>query len=215
MAVTFPISLASFSDVLRVESLTLHCPTPKSRSQTRGGQMLQARLGPSLWQGDCKLAFAQGVKTGGLRALLDLLLDENASFLLSPHDYYGPAADPGGVILGGATVTLQAVATNARDVTLAGLPAGYKLTGDDLFSFTYGTNPTRHALHRVVFGATASSGGQITVEVWPRVRTGWAVGAQVRLVKPRFKAIMDEREPGASMKVFHSGASFTFIQEIR
>lgn len=214
MAVGFPVPLSQFSDILRVKSMTLHCPTPKTRSQTRGGQMLQARLGPSLWQGECHLEFTSLPRTNGLRALIDLLLDENASFLLSPRDYFGPAADLGGVILAGASVTLQAVASNGRDVTLAGLPPGYKLTGDDLFSFTYGSNPVRHALHRLVSGGT-SSGGQVTVEVWPRVATGWAAGSPVNLVKPRFKAIMDEREPGTSMKVHHSGVSFRFIQGIR
>lgn len=215
MALSFPLNLARFSDRLQVTGLVLHCPTPKSVSRTAGGEVMQARLGASLWQGECELTFRHQPKTGGMRALVDLLLDEQASFMLSPKDYYGPASDLGGVALGARTITLSAVAANNRDVTLAGLPPGYVLSGDDLMSWSYATNPVRHAFHRIVVGATANSGGNATVEVWPRVRPGWAVSATVELKKPMFKAVLTDRDPGASARVFHSGISFSFIQSLR
>lgn len=215
MAATFPLSLDEYSDRIRVASTSFHCPTPKSISRTRGGQVLQARLGPSLWQGEVRLGFRHIARTQGVRALTDMLLDENASFILSPHDYFGPAMDPFGASLGGSEVKLHAVAANNADVTLSGLPGGYVLSGDDLFSFTYGRNPVRYAMHRIVFAATAGGGGGITVQVWPKVEPGWQEGATVRLLKPRIKAVMEDREAGASAGIFHDGMSFSFIQTLR
>lgn len=215
MALSFPLILSQFSDRLRVVGLSLHCPTPKSLARTAGGELLRARLGASLWQGECTLGFQQSVNTRGMRALLDLLQDEGASFIFSPRDYPGPAADPETTILGSAAVGLQSVATNNRDVTLAGLPAGYVLSGDDLLSWTYGANPTRWAFHRVVAQAVANASGQITVEVWPRVQPGWSQGAAISLRNPRFKAVMDESEPGSAARIFHSGMSFSYIQTLR
>lgn len=215
MAVEFPLQLWTFSNRLRVEGLTLHCPTPKSTAQTQGGDYLQARLGASLWQGECRLAFEQLQNTRGMRALIDLLLDENASFIFSPKDYFGPAADPLGTALGSAAVRIAGVAANNRDVTLAGLPSGYVLSGDDLMSWRYGANPVRFAFHRVVVTAAPASGGQATVEVWPRVQPGWTTSTDVVLIQPRFKAIMQSREAGGSARIFHSGMSFNYIQSLR
>lgn len=215
MAVSFPLTLAQFSARLRVTGLSLHCPTPKSQSRTAGGEIIQARLGASLWQGECQLSFARQMTTSGVRSLVDLLLDPAASFLFSPGDYYGPALDPGGTLLGSANVTVSGVAANNRDITLAGLPNGYKLSGDDLLSFTYGTNPVRYAFHRVVFTTGGASSGRVTAEVWPRVRPGWVAGAAVELKKPVFKAVMEDRDAGSSARVFHSGMSFNYIQTFR
>ncbi|MTH62112.1 hypothetical protein [Paracoccus litorisediminis] len=213
MALPANLNLSQFSNKLRVTGFTLHCPTPKAISRTGGGEVLQARLGPSLWQGECQLSFSPQVKTAGIRALIDLLLDPGQTFNFSPVDYYGPAADLGGVALGSASVTLSAVASNNRDLTLAGLPSGYVLSPDDLLSFTHsGGIP---ALHRLVVGATANGSGVATVEVWPRVRPGWAAGAAVQLKTPFLRAIMLEREPGSSARIMHSGISFNFLQSLR
>lgn len=165
--------------------------------------------------GECQLTFARHGQTVGMRSLLDLLLDPGASFLLSPADYFGPSGDPFGAVLDTSLITIDGVASNNRDLTLAGFPAGYSLHADDLLSFTYGSNPVRYAFHRVVFDTSVASGGLITCEVWPRIRPGWSVGAKVELKKPRFKAIMSDREAGASARVFHSGMSFSFVQTLR
>lgn len=216
MAYSYPLNLAQFSDQLRVVGLSMRCPTPQSSSRTASGEVLRARLGASLWQGECILAFEQLANTRGMRGLIDLLMDENASFMFSPHDYNGPRADPGAVLLGSRTVALQAVASNNRDVTLAGFTPGYVLSGDDLLSWSYGANPTRFACHRVITPAIeAGADGRVTVEVWPRVRPGWAVGAGVSLKAPRFKAVMESSEAGTSARVFLNGMSFNYIQTLR
>jgi len=212
MALPASLTLAQFSDKLRVTKASLHCPSPMQVSRTGGGEVLRARLGASLWQGEATLAFQSQRSTGGIRALIDMLLDENTTFGISPADYYGPASDLGGAILGASAVTLSAVAANNRDLTLAGLPAGYVMSPDDLLSFPYAG---KVAFHRVLVGGTASSGGTVTLDVWPRVRPGWSAGAVVQLRNPYFRAVMTERDPGASERIFHSGMSFSFIQTLR
>lgn len=215
MALSFPLNLAQFSDVLRVTGLSLHCPTPKQMSRTAGGDLLQARLGNSLWQGECQIGFMQSRNTRGMRALLDLLQDEGASFIFSPRDYSGPAADPDLAVLGAAPILLSAVAANNRDVTLSGFPAGYVMTGDDLISWTYGANPTRWAFHRIVSTVVANASGSLVCEVWPRVAPGWSAGTGISIRTPRFKAVMETVEAGSAARIFQSGMSFNYIQTRR
>lgn len=214
MALTYPLPLAQFGNLLRVSRLALHCPSPMSNAQTAAGEVLRARLGASLWRGEVGLTFERQVNTRGIRGLLDALLDEHASFIFSPHDYYGPASDLRGVGLYGSTPTLDGVTSGGR-VRFAGLPPGYRLTSDDLVSWTYGSGPVRYAFHRLLEGGVASGAGQLTVAVWPHVRIGWAQGAAANFVTPRMKAVMLDRDPGVSAGMFHSGASFEFVQTLR
>ena len=215
MPLNYSLNLSEFSDRLRLTRLVYHCPVPLSTSRTAGGDILRARIGTSLWQGEATLTFARQVDTRGLRGLLDALLDPAASFFLSPHDYYGPAGDPGGAGLSGQTPALDHVFADGR-VQFSGLPAGYALSPDDLVSWDYGQNPVRTAFHRVVGdAATAGGAGNAIVRLWPLVRPGWVQGAAAELVKPRLKAVLTERDPGESVRVFHSGMSFSFTQSLR
>lgn len=214
MSLSYPLSLAQFGDLLRVNRQALHCPSPMSNAQTAGGEVLRARLGASLWRGEAALSFERQVNTRGIRGLLDALLDEHASFIFSPHDYYGPAADLGGQGLGGASPTIDNVAADGR-VRFAGLPVGYRLSPDDLVSWTYASGPVRYAFHRLLEGGVANGAGQVSVAVWPHVRIGWAQGAAANFISPRMKAVMLDRDPGASAGMFYSGASFEFVQTLR
>lgn len=215
MAYSYPLNLAQFSDRLRVIGLTMRCPRPTSSSRTRGGEVMRAGMGAALWQGECTLGFEQLANTRGMRGLIDMLMDENASFIFSPVDYFGPASDRMGTALTGASVQLVSVASNNRDMTIEGLPAGFVVSFDDLLSFTYGAAPIRYGMHRVVTpSAVANAQGRATFEVWPRVRPGWQAGAAIQLKKPRFKAVMNESEGGAAAGLRLTGMSFTYVQQL-
>lgn len=212
MALSYPVSLANFSNRLRVRRLSLHAPTPVKQSQTAGGEIIRARQGATLWEGQCGLSFDHHAPAREIRVMLDLLMDAGASFLLSPAGYAGPASGS----VGAGPFTLTSVAANNRDVTLGGLAASSVLTRGDYLSFTYGSNPVRYAFHQVVsLSAVASGGGAVTVEVFPPVQPGWSAGAVVLLKAPRLKAIVVDREAGESVRVFHDGMSFTFRQVLR
>ena len=210
MAVSFPISLNQFSDRLVIDQMSLHCPEITEESRTAAGQIIRASLGAPLWQGEIRMKALRPQCSRAAQAVLDMLLRPGATFLLSPKGYVGPAA----------TATLSGVASNNRDVTLSGLPAGTTIPADAYLSFTYGSNPVRYAFHQVLFPVTSSGSGQAVVEVGPIVRPGWTAGATVQLARPQMQAILRSRTSGAlvyyrqSRPSYRTGDTFEFIQRL-
>jgi hypothetical protein len=144
-------------------------------------------------------------------ARAELLRQPGASFLVHQSHRAGPQADPEGTALGAASPTITGVAANNRDVTLAGLPAGYVLTEGDLLSFTYLSNPTRYALHRVMETRTAAAGGGIaTVEVSPPIRPGSTWPRPLTLLRPFCKAVIVPGSFEAPVMTRSPRATFSF-----
>lgn len=79
---------------------------------------------------------------------------------------------------------LQAI-QNAQLLTIASVEAGLKLQRNDYLSLTTGDY---HSLHRVLVGGTATSGGILTVSVWPPVMTYIEVGATVTFKNPKMNS---------------------------
>jgi len=91
--------------------------------------------------------------------------------------------------LPGVTVDLKGV--NNKSLSLKGLPAGFKITGGDMFAIDYGANPIRRYLGRVVSGAVASGNGVTDlIEVRPHLPTGLTAGLAVNFVKPAAKVFI-------------------------
>lgn len=218
MALAFPLSLADLFDLLPIGS----CTPPKlsatlQQNRTRGGDVLTAGGGSRLWRGTVNIARLYHRQADALLALLSVVEDEGGSFMFRHPAFIGPADDPSGAKLGTLAPKIMNVATNSRDLRISGLPSGYLLSRGDFLSFTYGTNPVRHALHQVVSAnVAAGAGGQALVEVTPHIRPGFTVGADVRLVRPQAKAVIipGTFAPGTSAGVFTTGISFDFTQTL-
>lgn len=218
MAYSFPLTRAEFFSGLEVASCTFELPATVEISRTAAGDVLTADLGPRLWRGSVSLLPDYWSGAEAVKAKLALLQQAGASFLAYPLPLSAPAKDPGGALIAGASPTLSAIAASNREIQLAGLPAGYALSPGDFLSFTYGSNPTRRALHQVVTGAVASAGGSTPAfEVVPAIRPGAATGAAVTLNKPYCKAVMAPGtvNAGVSGPRITAGISFSFIQTLR
>ena len=152
-----------------------------------------------------------------MEALLSLMDQPGATFLCHDPRYVGPASDPTGSILGSRTVTIHSVASNLRELRIAGLPNGYIMAAGDMLAFEYGMNPVRYALHRVVIGGITSSAGLTPMlEVVPNLRPGAVAGLTVALLRPACKArLLPEPSYGAGRQALSRGASFDFIQTLR
>lgn len=191
MPLTFPLTLAGFMDLLSVSRMTMNPGEAVIQSQTRGGEILRASVGATLWGGRIVVAPATRAQMDAQVALAEALLEPDGSFFVSRRSRVGPQSDPTGSILGAATPVISAISTDRRDLSLSGLPANYTLTRGDLLSFAYGSNPVRYALHRVVVTRTATAGGAMTqLAVTPLVRAGITAGPAVTLVRPFCKAVI-------------------------
>jgi hypothetical protein len=217
MPLTFPLTHAQFLGALRVEEVTFRLSHPQEHTRLGDGTVISASLGAALWTGTIRLAQAPHPRHAQMEALIALMDQPGATFLCHDPRQIGPAGDPAGAILGSAAPTLHTVAANLRELRLTGLPAGYALAVGDMLAFQYGTNPIRHALHRVVVGGTATSGGLTPlIEVVPRLRPGAAAGLAVTLIRPACKArLLPDPTYGSGRQALSRGASFDFIQTLR
>jgi hypothetical protein len=214
---SYPLNYAQFLGALRVEDVTFRLSHPQEHTRLGDGTVISASLGASLWTGTIRLAQANHPRHAQMEALLALMDQPGASFLCHDPRYFGPANDPTGSILGSRTVTIHSIASTMRELRLTGLPSGYVLSAGDMLGFQYGSTPVRYALHRIVVGGTASSGGLTPLlEVVPNLRPGAVAGLTVSLIRPACKArLLPEPAYGAGRQALSRGASFDFIQTLR
>jgi len=215
MALSFPLGLADFWDKLCPLSWSFHLPSATTMAETAGGEILVARRGVRLWEGEFMLPARNRNAQDQAVALLDLIAMPGASFLAYDRHRAYPQSDPTGATLGAATVTVSSVNANRRDVTLTGAPSGYVLTAGDHVSISYGS-PTRYFLGRVVVGATLT-GGSGTVELTPMLPDAIGNGDAVSLEKPLCKAVLVPNSFNGVMRgrTFDSAASFAWRQTLR
>jgi hypothetical protein len=215
---TFPLSLAGFADGLRVRSFGWDLSENRRTSETSGGEILVADLGPRLWRGSVQIAPTTYDGQRSAQALAQALRSGSRSFFLSPYKAQYPAADPDGSTLGAATPSLQLPVGGFDTVDITGLPEGYILTPGDYFSFEYGSDPVRYALHQIVaVSGPADVTGTLTAQFVGRLRPGVADGTEIRLVKPFCKVLMVPGSFSASTAglASASGFSFDFQQTLR
>lgn len=217
MALTYPLPYTQFLAALRVEEVSFRLSQPQEHTRLGDGTVISASLGAALWAGSIRLAPAPHPRHAQMEALIALMDQPGATFLCHDSRYVGPAADPMGSLLGSAAPTIHTVAANLRELRITGLPAGYVLTSGDMLAFQYGSTPIRYALHRIVVGGTASSGGLTPlIEVVPNLRPGAVAGLTVSLLRPACKArLVPEPTYGSGRQALSRGASFDFIQTLR
>jgi hypothetical protein len=217
MAYTFPLTTADFMDVLPVSQILFDTPDAIEISRTEGGEVISADMGPMLWQGEIKLGVSTRDEAVDLEAMLDILRPAGRSFWCYDTRRPAPLADPLGIVLGTNVVTIAALPAGNREISLAGLPAWYRLTRGDYLAFDYGS-PARRALHKVVSKvAQANAAGTIAAfEVTPLIRPGATLAAVVTLIKPCCKArlVPGTVSKGASFRTITRDAAFSFIQTL-
>lgn len=186
MALTFPLAQATLGDTLPIASVVWTPLWQQEFSGLGSGEFLTADLAPQLWEGDVALRPLLHTDARAMMAMLTALGGAaEAFYLANPLGWY-PATDPGGTILGAATVTIKTINANRKELAFAGLPVGYVLTAGDFFAVTYSTS--RRALIQLVGGGTAdSSGDTAEIEVRPHLRSGITTTLGVTLKKPAAK----------------------------
>lgn len=219
MPLTFPLSVADFQNTFRTVVTQFRLFTPMQIDRTANGTVLPASLGDAVWRGSFTLTPQRSESAAArLDALLSVLDRPGSSVLLFDPRKQFPAADPSGATLGSSTPVVSALDSgDARLLSVSGLPANYVLTAGDLIGWTYGSSPTRYALHRIVSDVTANgSGATALFEVSPFIQPGVTVSTAVTLIRPPIKALLDGAPGyGARRPGLFDGASFSFVQTLR
>lgn len=216
MALSFPLPLTEFFDMVPVRRVTFRPDVAVTFSETGGGEVIAHQMGTRLWGGEIVLGQRYHQHLAAIEARIALLEQAAGSLFLSDPRLPGPIADPGASILGQASVEIAALDSNNREMSLRGLPPGYVISTGDLLSFTYGSNPVRHAFHRVVTGGAANGAGTTgMIEIIPWLRPGAAIGARVELARPFLKAKLVSAEYGAGRATISSGGKIAWRQTLR
>lgn len=186
----YPLSLADFSDKLRIVSAPFVLKEQQQLSSYGTGEVLAAQLAPARWTALVQLKPELHYKARELQALIESLRGPIRSFfLVCPTNCY-PAKDPGGKILSaaGSTVVVSTITNGGMTISLGGLPAGYELSTGDALSIDYASGPVRRAYHRLAEPAVASGVGITgSFDLSSPLTAGIAVGAVVTLLKPSAK----------------------------
>lgn len=218
MAISFPASLANFFNLLPINSGALELMENYEAEETGNGEILTADLGQRLWEMSVTIRKGSYDEIEDVRALLNVFRAAGASFFAFPIPRNFPRFDPTGSILGSNVPKLHTVNANNRDIRLSSLPNGYRIARGDFLSFSYGANPTRHALHQVVNSVVAADSSGLTplFEVRPAIRPGFTLNSNVKLTKPEFKAFIvpGSGNLGTSSQQQTSGVSFTIRQTL-
>lgn len=219
MALTYPLSLATFVDTLLCERVTCDLPELVEQSRTAGGEQLMADMGERLWTGRIDLGKMVRSEIGRPEVLIQVV-KQGMTFQCYDRRRMYPLLDPTGSILGASSVTILALGGDPREMSLAGLPVGYTLSAGDYLSFAYSSlSVTRQALHKVVDATVVANGsGQTALfEVVPPIRPGAAAAAAVTLKKPYAKAVMvaGSAAPSDGRSTLYKGLGFDWVQTLR
>jgi hypothetical protein len=206
----------TIADLFRVVGSTWRLNDPVVVNRLVGGEVLTASAGAPLWTGSLELVQGYHAHQAEIEARIIELQDPGVRFRTHDPRFNGPRLDPGGFILGSATPTIHTLDTDNLRLRVTGLPVGYTLSPGDYIGWTYGSSPTRRALHRVVTAATASAGGLTPLfRVRPHIRLGAVTGAAVQLVRPQITARLIGVDYGKVVPLITPGARLDFIQTLR
>ena len=207
---------ATFFGGLKVAAVEWSLSRDVSATRLRDGSVIPTERGAALWQGQVTLAPAYHDDAAATEARLAKLTGAGQFLLAYDPRHNGPRMDPGGVILDTATPTIHTLHSDGRQMRVNGLPGSYALMAGDWIGWTYGSNPVRYALHRLVTDATASLAGLTPLfEVVPAIRPGSTTGIAVSLIRPPIKALIRDARYGHGAPLITQGASFDIIQTLR
>ncbi|MEZ5790512.1 MAG: hypothetical protein R3D34_06885 [Nitratireductor sp.] len=210
MALTFPLSLAAFYDLLSIAEVRLELMRQDEHSGMGSGETLAAELAPALWQAEITLDPMPIAEAARIAALIEALDGSIRTFHLANPAHEYPLADPDGSILGAAAPEILSVASGGGALALAGLPAGYQLSAGDFLSFSHGSG--RQALHRVVETAMADGAGETAdFEVRPPLPAAATAGMAITLLRPTAKMALvpGSFEAGTTAGAMTRGMKFT------
>lgn len=214
MALTFPMSVAAFQDLLPIQRVQFYTDAQLSQTGLGSGAVRTAEVAPEMWRGRFSLRPLRPKQASAVAALIGELLRPGRSFFAYDPDNKFPAADPGGSAFGSATPSILAVDYTGSRVRLTGLPAGYQLGVGDHLSFQNGADAKLQALHRFSEAGVANGSGVTDwMQVGPHIEPGVGTPA-VTLIKAAMRAVIlpNDFEPGDVAARLATGISFGFRQ---
>lgn len=218
MAFPDTYSIAQFADILPIEKVTFDVIRFDEFDAKGSGHDLVADLADPKWMADVLMRSLTNAEARQVAALARKRYGSMFSFMLYDPSHPYPAADPGGVILGGATPTVGTIGVDGQSIAITGLPAGYVLTVGDKGQIVYGDDDEFNYYFEFSENVTANGAGNtIAVQVYPHVPIELVTGAAIILRKPACKMTFNPGNtfaPGQSSGNRTSGVRFSAIEKV-
>ena len=207
-----------FFGSIKIAASRFRLVVPVGQDRLANGQTIPHLLGASYWTGQADLPPAYHADAAAAEVALARLERPGETFLVYDSRYDGPRLDPGGALLAAenSEPEIHTLNSDNRRMRVSGLPADYVLSAGDYIGWSYGSNPVRHALHRVETDAVADGNGLTPLfAVEPFIRPGAVTGAAVTLVRPVCKARLISANYGAGRPLITAGNGFEWEQTLR
>lgn len=216
MAITWPRALDEFNNLLPKSASLWRVHRTDEFAGMTSAQTIPIEMADPIWAVDFDLDKCTWSEARVLQARLNALQGSFKTFYLTDPMCEFPAADPGGVILGTANVTIHTIDPTTRDaVRFAGLPAGYVLTEGDKWSVNFGSG--RRACFSMLETVTASGAGITPLaQVLMPIHTGITTTLQVTLIRPsaKFRVAPNSLDLGKTRHGSVDASTFSALQVI-
>ena len=183
MAVSFPLAVTAFMDLLKTEAVVPYLDFQQELSFIGSGGTIAKDLAPALWRAAIRTVPMDHDELAYFMAMIEAMHGSTNTFYCYDTTRRYPKLDPTGSIVGSSAVKINGV-SGTTALSLKALPASYVISVGDLLSFDYGSTPSR-AFHRALEQVTANGSGVTgNFDVSPPLRSGAAADISVSLKKP-------------------------------
>lgn len=198
MALSDPLPIASFADLLRVSSATFIQEWQQQRSATGGGETRYADRAPSLWKAELTTPPMLHSEAEGLMALANSRAGGLKTFLLYNYRMPYPSSDPDGSIIG-ATVPKLGTITDRTHVAFTGFPNSYVIPLGTYFGIIFDTS--RYYLGQFCEAKTSNpvTGTVGATEIWPPLPASITGTPDIFIKKPvaKFRLVPGSAYPSS------------------
>lgn len=205
MAIAYPLSLPATS-VPAAVSIRMRSSVGMSMSPFSFAQQVYAHAG-DMWEADISLPKMQRADAEEYIAFLAALNGREGSFTLGPDPVnLSPRGTWGGTpLVNGASQTGKTLAVD-------GFTASATVKKGDWFQLGTGSSSR---LHKIVEDGTANGSGQLSLEIWPRLRSSPADNDALTTASPKgvFRLASNLREYSLELAKLY-GISFSAIEAI-
>jgi len=211
------VSLANLANHLKIASVKWTIKRNDEVSGDGDGRIFAAELASPLWMAEVELADCEANQAKQIAARIRALHGPMNVFLLYDPVSRFPQEDSDGTILGASAVSISAVGSDRKAISLSGLPSGYKLTIGDKVQITDASDATKIGFFEFSDNGVANGLGTLSsIPVLPHLPAWVGVGDIVALKMPACRMIMipESHDPGTTdYRGITSGQSFKAIQK--
>lgn len=209
-------TLAQFFDRLKILDFTLSPSQNLITSQTGGGDILTAEIGPRLWGGSITLAPMSHADARVQAGLVAEMMNAGMRFEIADKKNQYPMRDPTGSVNGTRTPAIGA-GSSGKTFVISGAAPSYVLSPGDRFSYRIGG---KRYFNEVMTARTASAQGVFdALPVMLPIRGSGAAynGAVVNFKRPALVAqiVPGSVSPFRTTLTHSEGMSFDFVQVLK